>query len=174
MEAEMPMEITPLKLGIAFHKFLELLPTRDVWQEAMEQALRETLPTLLREQAAEWMREWAVRYADSALYEELRSVPEERREWPFQHRLLPQRGILTAVWISGQVDRILFYPDGTLGIVDYKTDHLEPDLAQKKPPGTGSSWQAMRWRQGRFLGRRDSGYTAVFCPHRRNCADRHR
>ena len=132
MEAELPMEITPLKLGIAFHKFLELLPTRDVWQEAMDQALRETLPTLMQEQAAELLREWAVRYAESALYEELRSVPEERREWPFQHRLLPQQGKLGAVWLSGQVDRILFYPDGTLGIVDYKTDHLEPDLAQKK------------------------------------------
>ena len=125
-------DIAPQQLGIAFHRFLELLPNRDAWQESLTQSLQETLLPLLWKPAAELMREWAVRYADSDLYAELRSLPEERREWPFQHCLLPSQGLLTAVWLSGQVDRVLFYPDGKLGIVDYKTDYLDQDSAQKK------------------------------------------
>lgn len=131
-EGASPLDIAPQQLGIVFHKFLELLPNRDVWQDSLRQALQQTLPPLLWEPAAEVMREWAVHYADSDLYEELRSLTEERREWPFQYRLLPQQGLLAAVWLSGQVDRVLFYPDGKLGIVDYKTDHLATGSAQKK------------------------------------------
>ena len=36
------------------------------------------------------------------------------------------------VWLSGQIDRLLFYPDGTLGILDYKTDWLEREQLQQK------------------------------------------
>ena len=78
------------------------------------------------------MQEWAERYADSVLYAELCTVPEDRREWAFQYRLLLQQGLRPTVWLSGQIDRVLFYPDGTLGILDYKTDHMDEDSAQKK------------------------------------------
>ena len=96
------------------------------------QAVQDTLPLSLQEEAAELMQEWASRYAGSALYAELAAVADERREWAFQYRLLPQEGLLSAMWLSGQVDRVLFYPDGTLGIIDYKTDHLSGGSAQKK------------------------------------------
>lgn len=124
--------VAPAQLGTAFHKFLELLPNRDAWQESLTQALQDTLSLPLQEEAAELMQEWASRYAGSALYSELAAVTDERREWAFQYRLLPPEGLLPAMWLSGQVDRVLFYPDGTLGIIDYKTDHLAGGSAQKK------------------------------------------
>ena len=133
-EPTQPMEssVSPLQLGIAFHRFLELLPSREAWQDSLTQALEETLQQPHQEEAAELMREWASRYADGTLYSELRSVTDERREWGFQYLLLPPAGLLSEVWLSGQVDRVLFYPDGTLGIIDYKTDHLNTGDAQKK------------------------------------------
>jgi ATP-dependent helicase/nuclease subunit A len=133
-EPVLPMEsaVSPLQLGIAFHKFLELLPSREAWTESLTQALEETMPVSLQEDAAGLMQEWASLYADSALYSELSNVTDERREWAFQYRLLPPEGMLPVVWLSGQVDRVLFYPDGTIGIIDYKTDHLNSGDGQKK------------------------------------------
>ncbi|MBP2665636.1 MAG: UvrD/REP helicase [Firmicutes bacterium] len=124
--------VSPLQLGTAFHKFLELLPNREAWQESLTQAVQDTLPPSMQKEAVGLMQEWASRYAGSALYGELAAVKDERREWAFQYRLLQPEGLLPAVWLSGQVDRVLFYPDGTLGIIDYKTDHLSGGSAQKK------------------------------------------
>ena len=130
--ADTVQKVAAQQLGVAFHRFLELLPEQKAWRESLARALQETLPPLLWESAGELMQEWAERYADSVLYAELCTVPEDRREWAFQYRLLLQQGLRPTVWLSGQIDRVLFYPDGTLGILDYKTDHMDEDSAQKK------------------------------------------
>ena len=84
------------------------------------------------EQASRQVRRWATDYAGSALYGEICLLGRDRREWPFHYRLLAATGDLPTVWLSGQVDRLLFYPDGALGIVDYKTDWVErPKLNEK-------------------------------------------
>ncbi|HWR29972.1 MAG TPA: PD-(D/E)XK nuclease family protein, partial [Negativicutes bacterium] len=130
--AEAALDIAPQQLGIAFHRFLELLQGREAWRESLMQALQETLPPELCRQAEGVMGEWASRYADSSLFAEVCSIKEDRREWGFQYRLLQQQGLLPTLWLSGQVDRVLFYPDGTLGILDYKTDHMDEPSVQKK------------------------------------------
>ena len=99
---------------------------------ALTQALRETLTPELRESAAELMTEWASRYAASDLYAESASVRTDRREWSFYYRLLGEAGTSPAVWLSGQADRVVFYPDGTLGVIDYKTDQVTAENMQQK------------------------------------------
>ncbi len=125
-------EVASRQLGTTFHRFLELLPNREVWQEMLTQALQETLLPQQQKAAEPTLRDWAARYAQSPLCAEAGMITADRREWAFQYRLLPTQGLLPTVWLSGQVDRVLFYPDGTLGIVDYKTDHMDADSAQKK------------------------------------------
>ena len=39
---------------------------------------------------------------------------------------------MPVVWLSGQIDRLLLYPDGTLGILDYKTDWVKSGQLQEK------------------------------------------
>lgn len=126
------LAISPQDLGTAFHRFMELLPTPQEWRMALAQALRETLPSELRETAAELMMEWASRYVASDLYAETLSVRTDRREWPFHYRLLETVGALPAVWLSGQADRVVFYPDETLGVIDYKTDQMTAENTQQK------------------------------------------
>lgn len=125
-------DIEPRQLGLAFHRFMELLPDRDSWRESLARAVNETLPPEQRPAAEAVMPAWAAAYADSGLYTELRGLAEDRREWGFQYRLLPPQDPLPAVWLSGQADRVLFYPDGSLGILDYKTDRLTEDSAPQK------------------------------------------
>ena len=99
---------------------------------ALTQALRETLSPELQETAAELMTEWASRYAASELFAESASIRTDRREWSFHYRLMEAAGVLPAVWLSGQADRVLFYSDGTLGVIDYKTDQVSATSMQQK------------------------------------------
>ena len=126
------LAISPQDLGTAFHRFMELLPAPQEWRMALTQALQETLAPELRETAAELMTEWASRYAASDLYAESASVRMDRREWSFHYRLLGEVGTLPAVWLSGQADRVVFYPEGTLGVIDYKTDQVTAENMQQK------------------------------------------
>ena len=126
------LAVSSQDLGTAFHRFMELLTTPQEWRVALAQALRETLSPELRETAAELMTDWASRYASSDLYAEILSIRADRREWPFHYRLLGPAGALPAVWLSGQADRVVFYPDGTLGVIDYKTDHVTAENMQQK------------------------------------------
>lgn len=81
------------------------------------------------------------------------SIRTDRREWSFHYRLMEAAGVLPAVWLSGQADRVLFYSDGTLGVIDYKTDqvsatsmqqtaHYRLQLAGVCAGGAGGVWTA--------------------------------
>ena len=129
---ERPDSLAPQQLGVVFHRFLELLRPPVECEQALAQAMAETLPPPLWNEAGSRLRRWATDYAGSALHGEICRLAEDRREWPFQYRLLDAAHELPAVWLSGQIDRLLFYPDGTLGIVDYKTDWLERPQLQEK------------------------------------------
>ena len=127
-----PENVAAWQLGVVFHRFLELLRPPLDCETSLKQALAETLPQQMWEQASRQVRRWATDYAGSALYGEICLLERDRREWPFHYRLLAATGDLPTVWLSGQVDRLLFYPDGALGIVDYKTDWVErPKLKEK-------------------------------------------
>ena len=125
-------EVTAQMLGITFHRFLELTTGYATGPSTLEQALQETVPLFLREEAGHLIQPWVEKYISSHLHAKICSAVEERREWPFQYRLLPESAELPVVWLSGQVDRVLFYLDGTLGIVDYKTDRVIAGELQKK------------------------------------------
>lgn len=124
--------ITAKQLGIAFHRFLELMEGKTGWQEPLAQAIQEKIPTPLWGDAGLELTQWAEKYLQGDLYSETSKVMQERREWSFQHLLLPEQDGLPRVWLSGQIDRLMFYSDGTLGIVDYKTDRVEAGALQKK------------------------------------------
>ncbi len=131
--AQVPaLGVSAQDIGTTFHRFLELMTDPKPWQQSMEQALQEKIAPALWDKAMRMLGPWAEKYAASLLYRELCSVIDERREWSFQYRVLAADRQLPAVWLSGQVDRVLVYPDGTLGIVDYKTDWVEPGSVQKK------------------------------------------
>jgi ATP-dependent exoDNAse (exonuclease V) beta subunit len=98
----------------------------------MEQALQEKFAPALWDKAIETLGPWARKYAASSLCREIGTVAAERRELSFQYQVLSAEQQFPAVRLSGQVDRVLFYSDGTLGIVDYKTDWFEPGSLQKK------------------------------------------
>jgi ATP-dependent helicase/nuclease subunit A len=124
--------LAPQQLGIVFHRFLELMNPAASCEEALEQALTEIIPPAFWEEARRPLSRWVTNYVHSELYADVCSVAEDRREWPFQYRLLPAADQLPVVWLSGQIDRLLFYPDGTLGILDYKTDWVKPGQLQEK------------------------------------------
>jgi len=124
--------LQPQQLGIVFHRFLELMNPLVDNSDALEQALTEILPPTLVGEARAPLLHWVNNYASSKLYAEVCAVNEDRREWPFQYRLLDAAAGQPVVWLSGQIDRLLFYSDGTLGILDYKTDWLERDQLQQK------------------------------------------
>jgi ATP-dependent exoDNAse (exonuclease V) beta subunit len=130
--AEHPANLAPQQLGIVFHRFLELMSPAVDCEEALEQALTEIIPPAFREEARPPLSRWVANYVRSELYADVCSVGEDRREWPFQYRLLAAEAQLPVVWLSGQIDRLLFYPDGTLGILDYKTDWVKPGQLQEK------------------------------------------
>ncbi len=129
---ERQANLAPQQLGIVFHRFLELINPAVACEEALEQALTEIIPPAFWEEARRPLSHWVANYVRSQLYDDVCSVSEDRREWPFQYRLLAAEAQLPVVWLSGQIDRLLFYPDGTLGILDYKTDWVKTGQLQEK------------------------------------------
>ena len=125
-------QITGKLMGIAFHRVLELMNTRVEGPEALDRAVQEKVPLELRPAVAKKLSYWVRQYRNSDLCADVCAAVEERREWAFQYRLLPAEGNLPVVWLSGQVDRVLFQADGSLGIVDYKTDWVIAGELQKK------------------------------------------
>ena len=130
--SEQQANLAPQQLGIVFHRFLELMNPAVDCEEALEQALTEIIPPAFREEARHPLSRWVANYVRSPLFADVCTVTEDRREWPFQYRLLTAAAHLPVVWLSGQIDRLLLYPDGTLGILDYKTDWVKSGQLQEK------------------------------------------
>lgn len=120
------------QMGTVFHRFLERLEDPADFPSAMEMAITEVLPQNAQDAARPLLLKWASRYLDSAYFRETRDLRGEEVEWPFQYLLLPAEDCWPAVLLSGQIDRVLFYEDGSLGIVDFKTDWIEPGKMQEK------------------------------------------
>lgn len=160
-EAVEPGPVPGQILGIAFHRVLELLDNRLAWREALERAVREKISPELRDEAATRLRFWLRQYLDSPTFAEIGGAVEERREWSFQYRLLPATATLPAVWLSGQVDRVLLRSDGSLGIVDYKTDWVTPGGLQQKTARYRLQLAGYALGAGAALGR-EVGYAGLY------------
>lgn len=129
--SDMPAAIGRLA-GIAFHRTLELLGEQIPWDLGLARAIEEQTPPEWRSEVAAKLGPWIRRYLNSETFRQIGAAVEERREWAFQYRLLTESDALPAAWLSGQVDRVLFLRDGSLGIVDYKTDWVTPAKVQEK------------------------------------------
>ena len=127
-----PSEVLSRWIGTAFHRFLELLDGDIAWQVTFEKAIQDTIAPPLRKEAETLLCPLIEKYMGSSLHEKTCSAVEDRREWAFQYKLLAEKNGLPDVWMSGQVDRVLFYITGDIGIVDYKTDRVTPGELEKK------------------------------------------
>ncbi|HMM21894.1 MAG TPA: UvrD-helicase domain-containing protein [Selenomonadales bacterium] len=115
--------------GTALHRCLELLEPGLAWEECLEQALEETVPGEWREAVRLDARPLIRSYVEGALYREIAPLPT-LREWHFSYYLDP--GTARAGVFTGRLDCLTDYPDGTCGIVDYKTDQVTAGAAAAK------------------------------------------
>lgn len=120
------------QLGSVCHKALEgLLAGGKTLEESVERAARrERAEPGVAQEALEILRP----FTQSAVFDELRSGRVLAAEMPFT--LAEKDG----AWLSGVIDLVWRAPDGTVWVLDYKTDRVEPGLlaeaAEKYRPQT--------------------------------------
>lgn len=115
--------------GTALHRCLELLEPGLAWETCLEQALSEVVPEEWRKAVREDTQPLLRPYVEGALYREIAALPT-RREWHFSYYLDP--GTPYTSVFTGRLDCLVDYPDGTCGIVDYKTDKVDAGAAAEK------------------------------------------
>ena len=104
------------KLGLIVHSTLE-----NIEQEGLEKALQKALTfhyQLGEEEVAVWVKTLVERYIASDLYQALVKHPTER-EVHFTETLFNIKG--SPIYFQGSIDCLIYYEDGTLGIVDFKS-----------------------------------------------------
>ncbi|MBP2640275.1 MAG: hypothetical protein H6Q66_1226 [Firmicutes bacterium] len=136
LPASSPGASAPAHLvGLAIHRFYETVRPEDDLMERLMSAAREAVP-------AEWVDEVAKVSVPLALQcrrsDFFRGITERiwRREWRFNY-------YLNQFSFTGSVDCLLAYPDGTLGIVDYKTDLVDS-------AGFAAKVEEYRWQLGLY------------------------
>ena len=109
-------------LGTLLHRCLELMTPDLAVDACLAQALADTVPSHWRDELGRRGRRLLARYAAGGFYREIAALPA-RKEWRFNFYLPdPDNGEVYA--FDGQIDCLLEYADGSLGIVDYKTDKV--------------------------------------------------
>ena len=143
-------EPDPTERGIATHQFLQFCDFERLEREGVDAEMRRLIDGkfLSREQAALTRPEELEAFRRSELFAELRAAKEIRREFRF-HMFLPAADFTAdpaakaqlageTLFIQGVMDAIYTGADGTLTLVDYKTDRLtraelhDPALARAK------------------------------------------
>ncbi|MBP2649736.1 MAG: addA [Firmicutes bacterium] len=110
-------------IGSAFHRVLELLEPDDEWQQWVNQAVEELVPSHREQALKRQVVPLVERYLTSQLGKRLLEF-KILKEWPFFFSLPNPDYEGEDYLFRGVVDCLVFYPDGTLGIVDYKTDNI--------------------------------------------------
>ena len=121
---ENPSGAVAAEVGSAMHKFCELYNASLDINKTLWQAVEGVVPQRRREvtwQASLFMAE---QYAKSDFFTQKAGLPD-RREWDFFYRLIQPNESVAPVWVQGRIDQLIFYPDGTIGIIDYKTDQVD-------------------------------------------------
>jgi ATP-dependent helicase/nuclease subunit A len=109
-------------LGTLLHRCLELMTPAVAVDDCLARALAETVPTHWHGELGRRGRRLLARYAGGEFYRELAARPA-RKEWRFNFYLSdPDTG--ETYTFDGQIDCLVEYGDGSLGVVDYKTDKV--------------------------------------------------
>lgn len=135
---------TASERGTAAHLFLQFCDYRQVRANGVEAEIQRLLELgFINTRAAAIMdRSMLEAFFASPYFARLSQAEEVRREFKFS-RLIPL-STLTAndelasalgdrtLFVQGSIDLLCFYPDGTVELCDYKTDHITP--AERKDP----------------------------------------
>ena len=140
----------PTERGIATHQFLQFCDFENLARTGVAAEMRRLIAGafLSEQQAALTRPEELEAFRTSDLFAEMRAAREVKREFRF-HMFLPagdftqdpeakERLAGEMLFIQGVMDALLIAPDGTLTLVDYKTDRLtraelrDPALARAK------------------------------------------
>lgn len=113
-----PAQQQAAELGTICHRALELLLSRkgEVTTEVVKQAAQEQGASARAEEAQEIVGP----FVQSPLFEEIKSCKLLSCELPFSF-VEPDGEV-----VSGLVDALVERPDGSLWVIDYKTDRVEP------------------------------------------------
>lgn len=109
--------------GNALHKCLELLRPGEAWEECLARAVREETPPEWRAAVLTDAAPLIAKYAAGSLLREISGLTA-RREWGFTF-YIPPEGTARPGVLNGRVDCLVEYRDGSLGIIDYKTDRVD-------------------------------------------------
>jgi len=130
-------------VGLAVHRFYETVRPEDNVMERLVLSAREAVPP-------EWVDEVVRVSAPLALQcrrsDFFRGITDciWRREWRFNY-------YLSQFSFTGSVDCLLSYPDGSLGIVDYKTDLVDSACF-------GAKVDEYRWQLGLYALAAEAAY----------------
>ncbi|MDD3395888.1 MAG: UvrD-helicase domain-containing protein [Acidaminococcaceae bacterium] len=115
-------------VGLVTHKALELRGDYSARAEAVQAALIEIeVPQEVREAVQQRALSILDSYCDSVIFRAIEQLPQQA-EYNFCLPLVQDEG--TDIYFQGSVDNLIFNPDGTLTIIDYKTG---------RPPAQGET-----------------------------------
>ncbi len=122
-------------VGLVVHKVCEILADPLRLDEYIYQAVEQFVPAESRHVVTDKARILLQKYVVSEFYQEL-STRNSLKEVRFTYNLVNDN---EEYKMSGIIDCLQFYEDGSIGIIDYKTDQV--DSAQAKIKAQEYSWQ---------------------------------
>ena len=149
---------TPADRGTATHMFLQFADFDRLWETDVDTELTWLVQAhyLTAEAARLTYRGQLARFRESELFRRMRGSREIHREFRFNAELPAARftndpalrdrltGDRIALTVQGVVDCVFREPDGTLTLVDYKTDHA--NAADRADPAAFADKLRMRHR----------------------------
>lgn len=121
-------------IGTAVHRFCELLLNKSAYDKALSQALEE-VPCEFINTIKNDVRQLTEKFFHSSLYRQVSSLKAEAEvRFKVKISLFGEEII-----VNGSIDCLVYYDDGTLGIIDYKTDRL--DFIDTKEKASQYDWQ---------------------------------
>ena len=117
-EAETCKSVLPANIfGLVIHSTMENIEAYGM-NDALQYALDKHVPHYMHQKVRKDAEDMLRTYMDSQLYKEI-STLEKRKEEGFCLPLFENGK--QEFWFTGSIDCLLTYPDGDLGIIDYKT-----------------------------------------------------
>jgi len=118
-------------VGSVVHRSCELLATGVDLIQALRQAVADMVPHHWREEVGAAALLLLERLINSDFFREAALYPS-CQEVSFTYYLRPADNSGQVFEFNGSIDRLLFYPDGSLGIIDYKTDQIESEQVEQR------------------------------------------
>jgi ATP-dependent helicase/nuclease subunit A len=121
-------------IGSVLHRCLELAGPERRLETCLAQAVAESVPPEWRSQILNEAAKLIERYRNSDFFKNIGSLPA-MKEWQFNLALIDEAG--AKYYFSGRIDSLISYPDGSMGIIDYKTDKVNDAKAAVKAENYG-------------------------------------